>query len=194
MRREGTGHRLPVLKCPVSVGGASLRALLLAPLQRGPGFGREEGRPPHSPPALRPRDSAHRAFGAVDGRGGPRPAPQGLNCHSPTVSFSEIEAEGTKVGCGRGRVTTLGKSLYPDRVQSSAKSVSRSPVHWYSSTGRGGGTDGAEPRAVAPCGHRGAAEAAGRRPRRRPAPRSRAHPQPPRRQGPFSRADILTAI
>lgn len=66
-----------------------------------------------------------------------------LHCHSPRMGFSDKEAEGTKVGCGRGRLTTLGKSTYPDRAQSSAKSASRTPVHWYSSAGgRGGWTRG----------------------------------------------------
>lgn len=61
----------------------------------------------------------------------------GLHCHSPRVGFSDRDVDGTKLGCGRGRVTTLGKSVYPERLQSSAKSVSREPVHWYSSAGEG---------------------------------------------------------
>lgn len=62
----------------------------------------------------------------------------GLRCRSPRVAFSDTEADRAKFGCGRGRVTTLGKSVYPERLHSSAKSVSREPVHWYSSAGRGG--------------------------------------------------------
>lgn len=38
-----------------------------------------------------------------------RRAPQ-LHCHSPMTGFSDTEEEGRKGGCGRGRVTTLGKS------------------------------------------------------------------------------------
>lgn len=34
-----------------------------------------------------------------------------LHCHSPKVAFSDKEAEGTKGGWGRGRLTTLGKSV-----------------------------------------------------------------------------------
>lgn len=61
----------------------------------------------------------------------------GLHCHSPRVGFSDGEEDRAKFGCGRGRVTTLGKSVYPESLQSSAKSVSREPVHWYSSAGEG---------------------------------------------------------
>ena len=35
----------------------------------------------------------------------------GLHCHSPRAGFSDNEADGREVGCGRGRVTTLGKSV-----------------------------------------------------------------------------------
>lgn len=68
-----------------------------------------------------------------------------LHCHSPKMGFSDREAEGTKVGCGRGRLTTLGKSTYPDRAQSSAKSASSTPVHWYSSAGGRGRLDARPP-------------------------------------------------
>lgn len=61
----------------------------------------------------------------------------GLHCHAPRVGFSDREEDRAKFGCGRGRVTTLGKSVYPESLQSSAKSVSREPVHWYSSAGEG---------------------------------------------------------
>lgn len=43
---------------------------------------------------------------------------------------------------GDGRRVTLGTLVMPARAQSSVKSCSRRPVHWYSSAGRAGRSGG----------------------------------------------------
>lgn len=76
------------------------------PLNSTPSVTRTMPCVPAVPPAV-----PCRAMGGWGWTRWPWQTPWRLRCHSPTVGFSDVEAEGAKVGCGRGRVTTLGKSV-----------------------------------------------------------------------------------
>lgn len=125
MRREEAERRsVERTDVPLKWGGPpAWGAASRARKRRGPGLGKEArtlthlhprrvGPSPHgrthcpAPPPFGPPGGARLAY-----TGRPRQTPPGLPGHSPKAGFSDIEAEGTKAGCGRGRGTTLGKSV-----------------------------------------------------------------------------------